>query len=287
MVDLSIIMDSPKIPIPILLVIIVICVVILSYVLIAFNYLDLRKYGKEAFIFAKARKKNIPVLHVVDIGSNRAKFELGTKKKNGDIEYDNDLNGVQVDPSLTTGCASPTRYDRGLDIYTYSSIDWLPIVTSNALAYQTIQQWKQDRPDYDFIPFQDFVELISTKSTHLEKDVNSFIRSKKPTYTYQQDGKTYEAEYEIEDIVKLVTTAREEIQKLPIVPGFLTYSLAFESIPQAYSAQDVEQLKILIRKMIEQEWLRKINIMIYAIAGLLIMVGGAVAVFIISKSVGG
>jgi hypothetical protein len=277
----------PSIPIPLHYLLIggiIVFVVILGLI---FYLLSVYKFGKEGFMFAKARRKGIPVLCVVDVGSNQAKYELGTKKKKDDIEYDNDLSGIQVDPSLTTGGVIPTRFEKGLNIYTFSTIDWLPITNANALAYQTLSKWKNDRKEYDFLTFQEFTTLISTPKHHLLHDVKNYISTKKPTYQYTEEGKLYEAELEAEDMIKLVDTARVAVAKLPIIPGFMTYNQAFEAIPQAYAAQDLELLKTLIRKQIEQEWLKKINVMMYAIAALIVMIGGAIAMFIIGRMGGG
>lgn len=276
----------PSIPIPLHFLIIGGLLVFIIIIGLIFYLLSVYKFGKEGFIFAKARRKGIPVLCVVDVGSNQAKYELGTKKKKDDIEYDNDLSGIQVDPSLTTGGVVPTRFEKGLNVYTFSTIDWLPITNANALAYQTINKWKIDHKEYDFLTFYEFTTLISTPKHHLMHDVKNFISTKKPTYQYTENGKLYETDLGVEDMIKLIDKARIDIAKLPIIPGFMAYNQAFEAIPQAYAAQDLELLKTLIRKQIEQEWLKKINVMMYAIAALIVMVGGGIAIFIISKSGG-
>lgn len=277
----------PSIPIPLHILLIGGLVVFLVILGLIFYLLNIYKFGKEGFIFSKARRKGIPVLCVVDVGSNQAKYELGTKKKKDDIEYDNDLSGVQVDPSLTTGGVVPTRFEKGLNIYTFSTIDWLPITNSNALAYQTLNKWKTEHKNYDFLTFQEFTTLISTPKHHLSHDVRNFISTKKPTYQYTENGQLYEAELDVDDMITLIDTARVEIAKLPIVPGFMTYNQAFEAIPQAYAAQDLELLKTLIRKQIEQEWLKKIHVMTYALAALIVMIGGGITVVIVARLGGG
>jgi len=277
---------GPSIPIPALMLLGVGGILLLIIIILIIVIVSVYTNGKEGFIFAKARKKNLNVLSVVDVGSNHAKFVLGTKKKPDDIEYDNKISGVQVDPSLTTGGAVPTRYEKGLNIYNFSTIDWLPITNSNALAYQTIRKWKDDHPNYNVFTFLEFVSLISTPKNQLIHDLKNYISKYNPTYTFEKDGGVYEQEYNVEELSNIIQYAREEITKLPIVPGFFCFNQAFEAIPMAYSAQDLEQLKILIRKQIEQEWMRKINVMIYAIAGVLIMVGGGVAVYIVKTAAG-
>lgn len=277
-------MDAlPSIPIPIHFLMIGFVVVLVVILGLVFYLISIRKFGKEGFLFAKARKKGLPVLCVVDVGSNQAKYELGTKKKKDDIEYDNELSGIQIDPSLTTGGVVPTRFEKGLNIYTFSTIDWLPITNSNALAYQTLKTWKEDHKDFDFLTFQEFATLISTPKHHLTHDVRNFIASKKPTYQYTENGQLYEDDMDEDHIIRLIDNARVAIAKLPIIPGFMTYNQAFEAIPQAYAAQDLELLKTLIRKQIEQEWLKKINVMMYAIAALIIMMGAGITIFIMAR----
>lgn len=147
--------------------------------LIAFVF-DMRKYGEEAFIFRKARKKNLPVLDVCDIGTGDSQMFLGVKDAKGDIYFDMKEYGDKLDPGMTTGDCAPSRYPHGLSIYHYSTISWLPLGPEQALGFKAINKTRTKYPNLKFLSDEEVHQLLDTPSQEMDHDVEMFIRKYRP-----------------------------------------------------------------------------------------------------------
>ncbi|RPJ53954.1 MAG: hypothetical protein EHJ95_01205 [Methanobacteriota archaeon] len=144
---------------------------------------DIRKWAPEAMIFRTARKKGKPVLDITDIGTGDSGFYLGNKDKKGDIYFDLKEFGDKLDPGMTTGDCSPSRYRKGLNIYHYSTTGWLPVGSSQALGFQKINEIARTNQKYqilDFLSTEDIHQLINTPRDELDHDVRIFINRYEP-----------------------------------------------------------------------------------------------------------
>jgi hypothetical protein len=96
----------------------------------------------------------------------------------------------------------------------------------------------------------------------------------------------YETDLQIHDIVNRIEEIKRDISHLPIAFGWFSGTEAFKNNAYGYSAQDLEMLLIIHDKLQLADMLKKINLMIYVIAALIVMVGGAIAVYILSMAAG-
>lgn len=84
------------------------------------------------------------------------------------------------------------------------------------------------------------------------------------------------------DMINRIQEIKKDIYNLPICFGWYSGTEAFKNNSYAYAAQDLEMLLIIHDKLQLADMLKKINMMTYAIAALIVMVGGAIAFYIIN-----
>jgi hypothetical protein len=283
-----------------------------------------RRFCPERKIFITARRKGIPVIELIDIGSGNMAYELGTKKDPNDIKFDTKYSGIRIDPILTSVGCEPKRAPGGLDIYSYAFENWLPQTHRNHLAFRAIVDYFHTQAkDLEFLTDIEFVSLLSTPETHLGHDVNVYISKYFKNKQYEENGKKYtkmvaqyqtedtrqtiqikdassdtgytelpnpdygkmqwyETDIQIHDIVNRIEEIKRDISHLPIAYGWYSGTEAFKNNAYGYSAQDLEMLLIIHDKLQLADMLKKINLMIYVVAALIVMVGGAIAFYIIS-----
>lgn len=176
--------------------------------------------------------------------------------------------------------------------------------------------------DLEFLTDIEFVALISTPETHLSHDVMIYINkyfkntqqedSRGRTQTkavrrfqivdeeefvdltlpngtvIQSNNPTFgqlvwvEQEVTPQELVNRIQEIKREISNLPIAFGWYSGTEAFKNNAYAYSAQDLEMLLIIHDKLQMADMLKKFNVMIYAIAALIVMIGGGLAFYIIN-----
>lgn len=281
-----------------------------------------RKYCQERPIIIKSRRDGIPIIELMDIGSGNAVWELGTKKNVNDIKFDTQYSGIRVDPVLTTVGCEPKRFGGGMDVYSYAYENWLPQTHRNHLAYRAIITYFHEKAkDLEFLTDIEFVALISTPETHLAHDIMIYINKyfKNVNVTIgnktvkravrreqildpdefilvpKEDGTseklanpTYnqliwvETEINPADLINRIEEIKKDIYMLPIAFGWYSGTEAFKNNSYAYAAQDLEMLLIIHDKLQLADMLKKINIMVYAVAALIVMMGGALGFYIIS-----
>ena len=88
------------------------------------------------------------------------------------------------------------------------------------------------------------------------------------------------------DLVNRIETIKRDIMRLPIAFGWYSGTEAFKNNAYGYTAQDLEMLLIIHDKLQLSDMLKKINMMIYVIAALIVMIGGAIAFYIINLAAG-
>ncbi len=281
---------------------------------------DDKRYCPERSVLIDCRKKNLPVIGLIDIGSNNATLEAGNKKKSDDIAFDSQHAGIRIDPILTSVGCEPVRVN-GLDYYWYAFENWLPQTVTNHLAYKAIIEFKNTFcEDLAFLTDIEFISLISTPETHLAHDVQMYISkyfknvkmvdpvTRKEIYKnvrqFEAEDPTtcvigndglpipgtgqivkYEQEINIVDIVNRIESIKGEVAKLPISRGYFSMTEAFKHNAYAYSAQDLEMLLIIHDKQQMADWMKRFNMQQYALAAAVILVAGGIAFYIVTQAV--
>jgi len=255
-------------------------------------YVDIKRNAPEALIFAKARKKRLPVLCRTDVGSSYSQFILGKKQKDGDIAFDDgELPGLLVDPSLL-GDSDAMRFGRGLDIYYYASTQWMPLTAINALGLKTVARVADQRyKELSFLPKQELAEFLMTKDDDILADCNTCIRRYNPEAVDWETGNKVNDEYgnsikmTPEELRDSITALREELKRTPIDTGFYSFAAAFLMNPVSHLAQDLEQLKMLIELMIRAEYDKIMKLMPYVIMFCMVVGVVGLVIYIISLTV--
>ena len=106
-----------------------------------------------------------------------------------------------------------------------------------------------------------------------------FATVKNPNYGVTQ---WYEQDITAPSLVDRIETIKREIAKLPIAFGWYAGTEAFKNNAYGYSAQDLEMLLIIHDKLQLADMMKKINIMVYAIAALIVLIGGGIAFYIVT-----
>lgn len=91
-----------------------------------------------------------------------------------------------------------------------------------------------------------------------------------------------ETEVNPADLINRIEEIKKDIYMMPICFGWYAGTEAFKNNSYAYAAQDLEMLLIIHDKLQLADVLKKINMMTYAIAALIIMMGAALGYYIVS-----
>ena len=125
-------------------------------------------------------------------------------------------------------------------------------------------------------------QKIDDQKTIIIDDINS--PDGKTTIQNPNFGTLQWAEQDvtIPSLVNRIETIKRDIATLPIAFGWYAGTEAFKNNAYGYSAQDLEMLLIIHDKLQLADMMKKINIMIYAIAALIVLIGGGIAFYIIT-----
>jgi len=246
--------------------------------------MNLKLYAPEAFIFRKARLKNLPVLDLIDVGTGESRFIIGTKGDIDDIAFETEHYGIQVDPSLVSGNCDPSRYTKGLKIFHYCTTRWLPITPQNVLAIQTVKRIRDEKyPDLLFLTDLELMSLLNAPRTDLKHDADRYIEKYKPVSVRAEGQVSIDAN----GLIEQITTLQDELVQTPIDTGFFAYHHAFKDIPFAHASQDLEQLKLLIQRKVWKQFENKDKTWSYVLAVLAILGGVAVVIYVLSMAAAG
>lgn len=285
---------------PLYLLLMIALVPVIIIIILLNILLKIYKFGKEGFVFMRARNDGLPVLVDVEIGTNNAEFVVGEKKNPKDITFEDEASGVKVDPTLISAYTDPLRFPNGLEVFGYSYHNWLPATTKNHLAFKAIVEYRHadaEIKELDFLPDKEFIELISKPEHFLEADlktrISKYFKSRKDASgnvkyfrQYEKDGKWFEQEIDVPEIMRIIQKAKGDITHLPIATGYYSMNEAFKYNSVAYSAQHLAQLKILIEQMAQEKWLKMMNWIQYGIVALMILCGAGFAIYIASMAFG-
>jgi hypothetical protein len=300
-------------PIWILVIILIsLVVIIFMLVLTIMRYL---RFGKEGFLFATARRQGKAVYIDAELGSDIAEFVLSEKVNPKDVVLKDEESGIKVDPSLLDSYSKPMRFPGGLDVYIYSYYNFMPQSVRNHAAFATIKIYFDTKcRELNFLSIKEFIELISDPEHYLERNalikLNKYFkvseqRDKDGNVVMMQDGQTpkltyvrqflaidpdtkqekwIEQDISLPQMIQLISTARKDISVLPIMGGLLAGNEAFKYNSVAYSSQHMGHVLMLYYTKLVDEMKGKIEILTYGIVALMILIGGGVAIYIISQA---
>jgi hypothetical protein len=124
------------------------------------------------------------------------------------------------------------------------------------------------------------VQVMDNEPTMIVKQIDgSEVEVANPDY-----GQMVWVEQEItaQSLVNRIEEIKRDIYRLPICFGWYSGTEAFKNNAYAYAAQDLEMLLIIHDKLALADMMKKMNMMIYVIAFVMVAIGGALAFYIIS-----
>jgi hypothetical protein len=274
------------------------------------------RYGQEGFLFATARKKGLGVYIDAELGSEVAEFVLAEKASPKDVVLKDEESGIKVDPGLLSAEARPMRFPRGLDVYIYSYYNFMPQTIRNHAAFSAIKHYFDTNcRELNFLSVKEFVELISDPEHYLER--NSLIKLNKyfklremkdkdgnplqdregqTRFTYVRQfqtidektgmGKWIEQDISLPMMIQLIAKARQDVSVLPVLGGLLAGNEAFKHNSVPYSSQHLGHVLMLYYTKMMDELKAKVDLLTYGIVALMILIGGAVCIYVISMAFG-
>lgn len=247
-----------------------------------------RSFNPEGKIFIEGRRKGLPVLSVENIANGHGWFLLGKKDQDNDPIFDLDGTGLKVDPSMCSGDAEPTRYGNGLNIWHFATSKALPISMVSALAYKTMREHRYDTAvgkHLSFLTTQELFSLMRTPRENLTHDARIFLEKYSPARMKISDTES-DSQLDLVEFVTELTIMQDFFAGLPVETGFFCYHKAFKDIPYAHSSQDIERIKYLFEQKAWEQWEGRVKLMQYVIMALMMMIGGAFAIYVLSMVAG-
>lgn len=189
------------------------------------------RYGKEGFLFAKARKTGTPVYIDVELGSDVGDFVLAEKSNPKDVVLKDEESGVKIDPSMLSSSAKPIRCPGGLDILIYSYYNFMPQTVGNHAGFAAIKNYFDTKcGELGFLSIKEFVELISDPEHFLERNslikLNKYFKvteKKQVVKKLVDDGTGNFIEQEVLETVKIRNELGVEIPKYTYVRQFQVF----------------------------------------------------------------
>ena len=278
------------------------------------------RYGKEGFLFARARKEGLPVIIDAELGSDNADFVLGEKASPKDVIFKDEESGVKIDPSLLSSDARPLRFQMGLDVYIYCFYNFMPQSIRNHAAFAAIETYfKTKCQELNFLSIKEFCELISDPEHFLEHNasikLNKYFKLKPKKETVKdaagniigvtevldKDNKPVmihvrqfeeidpatnekrwvEQDMTLSQMISSIAKARSDVSQLPVLGGYIAGTEAFKNNSVAYSSQHFSHALMLYLKKINDEWMKKLDYTTIGYAALMICGGITIILAII------
>jgi len=249
---------------------------------------NIRLYNPEGPLFIAARKRELPLLRIIDPGTNHARYIIGEKDRDDDPVYAKDMYGLHADPAYVEGDASPERHLGGLLVYNISPNVTFPVSPRNALAQQTILRHRRDLTEFedlDFLSGRDLLVLLGSPADHIKHDAGIFIDSYKPTVVMVDDeGQPVEIEMSADNLVNLITAFKGYVTALPIEGGGFAYHEYFRNNPYGHSSQTTQRINYLFQKIADRKSALADKLWTYGLIGMGLLGTVGVVIYIISMT---
>jgi hypothetical protein len=222
---------------------------------------DLRAWAPEAYLFERCRKKDIPVILDLEIGSSKSVLTAGDKERHGGplFKYKDD-DDLKLDPSYAHN-TKPVYLGNGLYMFLYATSQYLPLSVENIQGLNTCCRLARENfPVLDFMNDRDLMDFIMMDRKHLAENARVMLQKYEPEW---DDNKPVSQN----EIVKAITDLQDLCSDTPIdsnVP--MALDAAFAMNPVKHQAQDFAGAVAIIKKLADMDAWKKFNIMIYAMA---------------------
>ena len=301
--------------------ILLIALVVVAWPIFLFGLTIVRYWfgAPEGFMIMTSRATGVPLLLDLELGSNNADLVLGEKESPKAMVFKDDESGTKVDPAMLSNACSPIRLPKGLDLYLYGYFDFMPQNPTQSAAYKAIEQYfHSDKcKDLHFLTTVEFIELISDPEHYLEHNalmkLNKYFKvapkmtvvdgvavpatviengKAVPVSTYVRrftddaTGKMYDQDMDVPTMLQKIAESRNDIASLPCYIGPIAGTEAFVNNLYPYSAQHLSHVLMLNDEINKMENENKEKILLYALAVVMVCIGGGLGMYIASLAGG-
>lgn len=261
---------------------------VLMVLLIYFVYNWIR-FCPEFWTIARGRKKDRPLLDIVDPSGGNSEIILGTKAADGAPVFKNSEHGMKIDPSFS-GNAMPERWRFGLQFHHFSKNYPTAITSRNAMARVTIRDHVREKyPDLSFVSDEELMTLIGTTREKLPGISKIFVEKYIADLTEQEKavGMNPEmisgsvTEQLINEMVENIKKIQDETAKMPVKDGPFSYAEAFKLFPGAFLSQDLHSTVLYTERIQHLKDKKLFNIMTMAIAFFICCAGVSVLYYVL------
>jgi hypothetical protein len=245
---------------------------------------SLRLSAPEAFLFKKARRKDLEVLCVTDVGSGFSEYRLGEKENQRDIIFEGkDNSDIKVDPGILQRTDS-MKFGKGLVIHYYASKDFAPQTYINALGFSTIRRVVRDTfPELSWATDELVGELIATKRDNLLEDLKVLITQYAPKYRDEQGN---EIPFTADSLASVIEELQEILKTYPVDTGLYSFTAAYVMNPTAYLANHVDTMRNILEQLADLKWQKMMDMMKWVIPILAILGGTTICAVILFLVIG-
>ena len=267
----------PTVPLPINMILGVLIILIGGIVGPVYWLIELKMLAPEAYIFERCRKKDLPVLLDIEIGSNKGELVPGEKDKGkGPIFTYKDDEDLKLDPAYLHNTEA-INLGNGLYMYQYATSQYLPLSPKNVLGLNTCKRIARECfPELDFLNDRDLMGFIKMDRTALAENVATVLEKYDPEWSDGSKVKT-------EEVMNAIIELQDRCSKTPIdthLPMALT--AAFAMNPVTHQSQDLAGAWAILKKLADLDAWKKFNIMIYAMAFVMVIGVLAFAIFVLT-----
>jgi len=222
-------------------------------------WMRIRKFAPEAPIFAKCRKKGLPVLEIM--GGGKVSWIAGEKRNRGDLSFKDTTYGVSIDPRIL-GRDTPLIARGGMQITHYSTkFPFSVTEKSTRSLIAIIDHVRENHPELNFLIDIDVITLLGTARSDLVHDCGNYIDAQDP-------------EMDTDTLVGTIEKIQDETATLPPKTGFFSYAEGVQLNPSVFLTQDVRVIIASIRSQVLADHKTDMNdIVKYGMAAMMVLVG--------------
>lgn len=271
-------MPLPTIPIPFMYVVIIPFAFIMIIIILLYFILDIKKYAKEATIIRKARKNDLPLLILEEIGTGLSEIILGKKDEKGAPVF-NDSNGLMlVDPAFLRN-HKPANWGHGLMVHHYATSQYQPMSTATALGLNTcIKHARINYPEFSWMNDRDLMAFAKMNRADLESNLAVILSHYKPVWQEGDGAGQFVQAGELKDIME---EYQDDLRAMKIdIDCPVAWDAAFAANPVTHNIQDLQEMKQIFEQLADLKYSRREKLMMYVLAVVIILIGGGVAVFL-------
>jgi hypothetical protein len=257
---------------------------ILIIIILLWLIMDIKKYAKEAFIIRKARKNDLPMLILEEIGTGLAEVILGKKDEKGAPVFTTPDGQMLVDPAFLRN-HRPGNWGSGLMVHHYATSQYQPMTTVTSLGLNTcIRHARQNYPEFSWMNDRDLMAFAKMRRDELADNLGVVLSYYKPVFS---EGEKKGQFVQSTDLVDVMEEYQDDLRQMKIdIDTPVAWDAAFAANPVTHNIQDLQEMKTIFEQLADLKYQKREKLMMYVLGIAIVLVAGGVAVFL-AGSAGG